>query len=172
MNEPRQTIGILCIPHIDAGRVLRALRDRHPSARLEGVALPEHVLTEEEAQLFDEVVRVRRPPFSLRHIAGWARFVAWLRSRRYDRLVVLVDARRQVCLAALSGSPVRECWGEDGRVRPLNGSALGILAGRALARWNARLRYAWLWIAVRATPMGKRTRKAKPNREETARGPV
>lgn len=74
-----------------------------------------------------------------------------LRRLRPAMLCVLYPSPALRVVAALSGARERYWCGEDGRLRPLNGHIVSVLAGLAWQRIRGEWRYAWRWCVVHGT---------------------
>jgi len=130
-------------------RMLERLRQDSPDAVIAAWIPPGLPLSDAERSLTDEVVVTELAHYSPRNVRACARLVKQIRAKRFDVFSVMFQSPQLSVLAALSGA--RECVYITPRGQRI---VISRSVARVAATWltenvRGRMRYAWIWLAVR-----------------------
>ncbi len=129
--------------------------------------VPPHLEFEGETEgLIDETIRTEREHYSPRDVAACRRLLRQINDAKLDKFVVLFDSPQLKLLAALVEARKVYYCAPHGYVRRLDRSAARVVAAEMAIRARGWLRYAWLSILVRATPI---TPEPSPDRTAAPR---
>ena len=131
--------------------ILRHTRAHHPDATICAMVPAGYPMTDEERSFVDEVVETELPSYSPRDPKACWRLVKLIRSRRFDRFVVMYESVQLRILAGLSGAKRCESRGRDNRNRVLSRSLPGALASILWVYTHGWFLFLRLWLVVHFT---------------------
>lgn len=133
-------------PHF--AKVLRRARKTYPGDTLTAVLPHGFTITDDLADLADNVVHTQQSHYALRDVPALFRLVGELREQRFTRFIVLFESPRLRLLAAAARAKQCLHGAPNARLFPISSGMLQALLAVAVRAVRGRLLYAAIRVAT------------------------
>ena len=132
-------------------KLIAALRERYPEGHITAIIPPEYPPELLEGRVDDYILR--SPRIGARSLAALLSATRLLRSGDYTIIAIMFPSLRLRLLARASRAREALYATPDGRLHPVRFAPLRELARALTTLLTGRLRYAWIWLIIRACPV-------------------